>query len=66
MMAGELTGIFHATVVTARGRIVENDGDADEIAFWLREFRKAERLDKVTVRELDADEAHGIWASPGA
>jgi len=60
------TGIFHVTVTTAEGRIVENDGDEDEIDFWLSEFRKADVLVQVDVRELTVDEAHGIWSSPGA
>ena len=60
------SGIFHATVTTARGRVVEYDGDEDEIDFWLSEFRKADTLVQVDVRELTVDEAHGIWSSPGA
>ncbi len=60
------TGIFHAVVRTAEGRVVEYDGDADEIDFWLSEFRKADTLAQVDVRELTVDEAHGIWSSPGA
>lgn len=61
----ELSGIFEATVTTAAGRVVYNDGDAEEIADWLREFRRAERLAQVDVRELSITEAHGIWSSPG-
>jgi hypothetical protein len=60
------TGIFHAVVRTDAGRVAEYDGDQDEIGFWLREFRKAERLAEVDVRELAEEEAHGIWSSPGA
>jgi hypothetical protein len=60
------TGIFHAVVRTAEGRVVEYDGDADEIDFWLDEFRKADTLAEVDVRELAEDEASGIWDSPGA
>ena len=33
---------------------------------WLREFRKAERLAEVDVRELRPEECHGVWSSPGA
>ena len=66
MMTDELSGIFHAVVRTAEGRVVEYDGDADEIEFWLSEFRSAEALVQVDVRELTVDEAHGIWSSPGA
>jgi hypothetical protein len=60
-----LSGIFAATVTTATGRVVYNDGNAEEIADWLREFRRAERLADVDVRELSIAEAHGIWSSPG-
>jgi hypothetical protein len=63
------TGIFHAVVRTAEGRVVEYDGDADEIDFWLSEFRKADTLAEVDVRELTDDEleAHGpIWDSQGS
>ncbi len=62
----ELSGIFTADVRTASGRVVSNEGSADEIADWLREFRRAERLAEVDVRELTIAEAHGIWTSPGA
>jgi|HubBroStandDraft_4_1064222.scaffolds.fasta_scaffold2093797_2 hypothetical protein len=62
----ELSGIFAATVTTATGRVVYNEGDADEIAFWLREFSRAERLAEVDVRELSIADAHGVWSSPGA
>ena len=65
-MTDELSGIFHVVVTTAEGRVVEYDGDADEIDFWLSEFRKADVLVQVDVRELTVDEAHGIWSSPGA
>ncbi len=60
------SGIFHAIVRTAEGRVVEYDGDEDEIDFWLSEFRKADTLVQVDVRELTVDEAHGVWSSPGA
>ena len=66
MATDELSGIFHAVVRTAEGRVVEYDGDEDEIDFWLSEFRKAEQLAEVEVRELTVAEAHGIWSSPGA
>lgn len=64
--ADELSGIYAATVTTAAGREVYNEGDEDEIRFWLREFRKAERLADVDIRELRPEECHGIWGSPGA
>lgn len=65
-MTEELSGIFHAVVRTAEGRIVEYDGDEDEVDDWLDEFRSADTLVHVDVRELGVDEAHGIWSSPGA
>jgi hypothetical protein len=58
-------GIFHVVVVTAEGRVVEYDGDEDEIDFWLSEFAKADTLVQVDVHELAVDEANGIWDSPG-
>lgn len=60
-----MTGIYAATVITAAGREVYSEGDADEIELWLSEFRSAERLARVDVRELRDDECHGIWSSPG-
>lgn len=62
----ELSGIFAVTVTTRAGRTVFTEGDADEISLWLREFRKAERLAQVDVRELTIGEASGIWGSPGS
>lgn len=62
----ELSGIFAATVTTAAGRTVFNEGDEDEIREWLDEFRRAERLAQVEVHELSIADAHGIWGSPGA
>ena len=64
--ADELSGIYAVTVTTRAGREVYNEGDADEIRFWLWHFRRAERVAKVDIRELREDEAHGIWSSPGA
>ena len=60
------SGIFAVTVTTASGRTVFTEGDEDEIQFWLSEFRSADTLVDVDVRELTVDEAHGIWSSPGA
>jgi hypothetical protein len=65
-MATELSGIFAATVTTAAGRVVSTEGTRDEVDEWLREFRRAERLAEVDIRELPEDECHGIWDSPGA
>ena len=65
MATDELSGIFAATVTTATGRTVSNEGTADEIDEWLRDFRRAERLAEVDIRELTIAEAHGIWSSPG-
>jgi hypothetical protein len=66
MATDELSGIFHATVTTEAGRIVETDGNRAEVDEWLREFRRAERLAEVDIRELPEEECHGIWDSPGA
>jgi len=60
------TGIFAVTVTTAAGREVYTEGDAFEVDGWLREFRRAERLAEVDIRELRLDECHGVWSSPGA
>jgi hypothetical protein len=65
-MTDELSGIFHLVVTTAEGRVVEYDGNADEIDFWLSEFRSADTLVQVDVHELAVDEAFGIWDSPGS
>jgi hypothetical protein len=65
----EMSGIFHAVVRTAEGRVVEYDGDEDEIDFWLTEFKKADTLVQVDVRELTVDEVNSmgpIYGSPGA
>ena len=51
------TGIFLVAVRTAEGRIVEYDGDEDEIDFWLAEFRKADTL--VRGRRARADRGRG-------
>jgi hypothetical protein len=62
------TGIFLVTVTTAEGRVVEYDGNGDEIDFWLSEFAKADVLAEVDVRELTEDELTGMggsWDSPG-
>jgi hypothetical protein len=64
-MTDELSGIFHVVVVTAEGRVVEYDGNAEEIDSWLAEFRSADTLVQVDVHELAVDEAFGIWDSPG-
>ena len=64
--ADELSGFYAVTVTTRAGREVYNEGNEDEIRTWLREFRKAERLAEVDVRELRPEECHGIWSSPGA
>ena len=69
MMTDGLSGIFHAVVRTAEGRVVEYDGDEDEIDFWLAEFRRADTLVYVDVRELTVDEVNSIgpiYNSPGA
>ena len=70
---GSPVGIFHSfhvTVTTRAGRVVETDGDRDEVDLWLREFRKAERLALVVEREYSLAEVNGgiggIWSSPGA
>jgi hypothetical protein len=63
----EMSGIFHAVVRTAEGRVVKYD--EDEIDFWLAEFKKADTLVQVDVRELAVDEVNSmgpIYGSPGA
>jgi hypothetical protein len=65
MATDELSGIFAATVTTVAGREVYNEGTESEIDEWLREFRRAERLARVDIRELPLSECHGIWTSPG-
>ena len=66
MTTDELSGIFAATVTTAAGRVASTEGSRAEVDEWLREFRRAERLAKVDIRELAEDECHGIWDSPGS
>jgi hypothetical protein len=44
----EMSGIFHAVVRTAEGRVVEYDGDEDEIDFWLAEFKRPTRSSRST------------------
>jgi len=70
MTDDELSGVFHAVVTTRAGRVVEYDGDEDEITDWLREFRRAEKLALVDVREYSLAEINGgmggFWSSPGA
>jgi hypothetical protein len=71
LMTDEPSSIFEATVRTAGGRVVMTDGDRDEVDFWLAEFRTAETLDAVVVRELTLAEVNGgsrgaSYNSPGA
>jgi hypothetical protein len=66
---GEMSRIFYAVVRTAEGRVVEYDGHEDEIDSWLAEFKKADTLVQVDVRELTVDEVNSmgpIYGSPGA
>lgn len=57
---------YEARVTTATGRVVEDEDNGENLAEWITEFRRAEKLARVDVRELRPDEAHGIWSSPGA
>jgi hypothetical protein len=56
---------YAATVTTAAGRVVEDTDTGEALAAWVREFRRAEKLARVDIRELADDECSGIWASPG-
>ena len=63
------TGFFTMAVTTAAGRVVETEGDADEIHDWLIEFGKAITLVPVDIHELTETELNsmpGFWSSPGA
>ncbi len=56
---------YEARVTTATGRQVVDTDNGEALAEWIREFRRAEKLARVDVRELADDELSGIWASPG-
>ncbi len=57
---------YSARVTTATGRVVEDEDNGENLADWLREFRRAERLAEVEVHELAEADCRGIWTSPGA
>lgn len=57
---------YSARVTTATGRVVEDEDNGENLAEWIMEFRRAERLAEVDVRELTEADCHGIWTSPGA
>ena len=66
IFADELSGIYAATAITTSGREIYTEGDADEVSYWVRQVKRAERVDRIDVRELAEDECHGVWSSPGA
>ena len=64
--ADELSGIYAATAITRSGREIYTEGDAEEVSYWVRQVKRAERGATIEVREMSPDECHGVWSSPGA
>ena len=64
--ADEVSGIYAATAITRSGREIYTEGSAEEVAYWARQVKRAERGASITVVELAEADCHGCWDSPGS